>query len=202
MIRRTIQAIPITIMAMCVVAGFLGLRALVWRQGYEAAALIQTGLMLSGVVGAAISIAYVVLGSLLWRLLAIDWLSLQFGAVVGALLYGGYNAITPLSPNSLNEEPIWRALQGGVDGLVIGLVIGALVMLVSGRGLTLDRGGVTRYLLLYVTVILLAWLILLVESAVGLTDTVGLIVAVPLVIVLRLAVAWLDRRADQSQQYR
>ena len=58
----------------------------------------------------------------------------------------------------------------------------------------------TRYLILYITVILLAWLILLVESVVHLPSTVGVILAVPLVIVLRLGVAWLDRRVD-SQHY-
>ena len=64
------------------------------------------------------------LGGLLGRLLSIDWLSLQFGALLGALLYGGYNAITPLTALSIGETPAWRALQGGVDGLWIGALLG------------------------------------------------------------------------------
>ena len=63
------------------VGGFLGLRAVVWRQDYQVAAMIQSGLLVSVVVGGALGVAYVVMGSLLWRLLNVDWLSLQFGAV-------------------------------------------------------------------------------------------------------------------------
>jgi len=200
-IRRAVQAITLTVMAVCIVGGFLGLRAIVWRQDYQVVGMIQSGIFLSVAVGGAIGIAYVLMGSLLWRVLNIDWLSLQFGAVAGALIYGGYNAIAPLSPYSAGEEPIWRALQGGVDGLVIGLVIGALVMIVSGRRLHLDRAGLTRYLILYITVILLAWLILLVESVIHIPGAAGILVAIPLVLVLRLVVAWLDRRVDQQYGY-
>jgi hypothetical protein len=201
MIRRAVQAITLTAMAVFIVAGYLGLRAVVWRQEYQVAAMIQSGILVSTAVGGALGIAYLLMGSLLWRLLGIDWLSLQFGAVTGALIYGGYNALTPLTAYSVNEAPFWRALQGGVDGLVIGVIVGALVMIVSGRRLHLDRAGLTRYLILYVTVILLAWLILLVEGVVHVTGAVGLIVALPLVFVLRLAVVWLDRRADSQYGY-
>ena len=63
-------------------------------------------------------------------------------------------------------------------------------MIVSGRRLHLDRAGLTRYLIFYVTVILLAWLILLVEGRwFTSAGRGGMIVAVPLVFVLRLAVA-------------
>ena len=200
-IRRAVQAISLTVMAVLIVGGYLGLRAVVWRQDYQIAALIQSGILVSAAVGGALGIAYLLMGSLLWRMLGIDWLSLQFGAVVGAMVYGGYNALAPLTIFSANEEPIWRALQGGVDGLVIGVVVGAVVMIVSGRRLHLDRAGLTRYLILYVTVILLAWLILLVEGVVHVSGAVGLIVAVPLVFVLRLAVVWLDRRVDSRYGY-
>ena len=201
MIRRAVQAITLTIMAICIVGGFLGLRAVVWRQDYQVVAMIQSGIMLSLAVGGTLGIAYVLMGSLLWRVLGIDWLSLQFGALAGALIYGGYNAIAPLSPYSAGEEPVWRALQGGFDGLVIGVIIGAVVMVVSGRRLHLDRAGLTRYLILYLTVILLAWLILLVESVVHIPGAAGIIVAVPLLIVLRLVVAWMDRRVDSQYGY-
>ncbi|MBI1258704.1 MAG: hypothetical protein GC204_14645 [Chloroflexi bacterium] len=201
MIRRAVQALTLTAMSVCIVAGYLGLRAVLWRQDYQIAAMIQSGIIVSVVVGGALGIAYVLLGSLLWRMLGIDWLSLQFGAVVGAVIYGGYNALAPLTIYSVNEEPVWRALQGGVDGLVIGVIVGAVVMIVSGRRLYLDRAGLTRYLILYVTVILLAWLILLVEGVVHISPAAGLIVAVPLVFVLRLAVVWLDRRVDQRYGY-
>ncbi|MEO8397403.1 MAG: hypothetical protein ABI700_30685 [Chloroflexota bacterium] len=201
MIRRAVQAITLTVMAVFIVGGFLGLRAVIWRQDYQIAAMIQSGILVSAAVGGALGIAYLLMGSLLWRVLNLDWLSLQFGALVGALIYGGYNAIAPLSPYSASEQPLWRALQGGVDGLVIGVIVGGLVMIVSGRRLHLDRAGLTRYLILYVTVILLAWLILLVEGVVQVSGAVGLIIVVPLVFVLRLAVVWLDRRVDSQYGY-
>ncbi len=201
MIRRFIQAVPLALIAICAVGGFLGLRALVWRQEYQAVAQLQSGLLVSTVVSAVVGAGYVLMGSLLWRLLKLDWLSLQFGAIVGALLYGGYNALPPLTPLSTGEIPLWRALQGGMDGLLIGVVLGALVMTISQQPLHLDRGGLVRYLILYVTLILLAWLVLLTETLLHLPQAAGAVVAVPLLIVLRFAVAWLDRRAD-SRTYR
>ena len=49
------------------------------------------------------------------------------------------------------------------------------------------------------TVILLAWLILLVGARSRLPDVVGCDRRVPLVAVLRLVVGWLDRRVDSSR---
>lgn len=198
-LRRVIQVITGIVIAACAVGGFLGLRALVWRQEYQIVAMIEAGIILSLGITGVIGAVYFLLGDLLGRLLAIDWLSIQFGAVLGALLYGGYNAITPLTILSLGESPAWRALQGGVDGLWIGALLGTVTLVVSARPLHLDRGGVTRYLILYVTLILLAWLILWVGSTVRLPDVVGVVIAVPLMGVLRLAVGWLDRRVDSSR---
>ncbi len=201
MIRRVIQAITLMLVAVFVASGYLGLRALVWRQTFQVEGMFQTGLVIAGAAGVMLGAAYVLLGRGLWRLLRLDWLSLQFGAILGALLYGTYNAITPLSPYSAGEPPLWRALQGGTDGLLIGLVLGAVVMVASQQPLHLDRGGLLRYLILFIAVVLLAWLVLLVESALRLPDAVVLILTVPLVAVLRIAVGWLDHRAD-SRVYR
>jgi hypothetical protein len=101
----------------------------------------------------------------------------------------------------VREPPLWRALQGGMDGLLLGLFIGAVVMVVSRQPLHLDRGGLLRFLILYITVILLAWLVLLTQTLIHLPDVVGLVAVVPVVLLLRLAVATLDRRAD-SRAYR
>ncbi|MEP7292922.1 MAG: hypothetical protein ABI835_14160, partial [Chloroflexota bacterium] len=123
--RRVVQAITILPLAVCFVAGYLGLRALVWGINSQIAVMIESGIVLSVVVGGALAVAYVLTGTLLWRLFHIDWLSIQFGAVVGALLYGVYNAITPLTLYSVGETPLRRALQGGFDGLLIGMIFGA-----------------------------------------------------------------------------
>ncbi len=199
--RRIVEAITLILIALFAVSGFLGLRALIWRQEYQLNAMIQSGVLITAEVGGALGVAYVLLGAGLWRLLNLDGFSLQFGAVIGALIYGGYNAVSPLTIFSSMEPTVWRALQGGIDGLAIGGLLGGLVMVVSGRPLRLDRAGLSRYLILYVTLILLAWLVLWMETLVHLPDVVGIIVAVPLVIVLRLVVAWLDRRVDSSRMY-
>ncbi len=198
-LRRVIQVVTAVVIAACAVGGFLGLRALLWRHEYQVVAMIESGIVVSLGIAGVIGVVYFLIGDLLGRLLGVDWLSIQFGAILGALLYGGYNAITPLTSLSLSETPAWRALQGGVDGLWIGALLGWLTLVVSARSLHLDRAGLTRYLILYVTLILLAWLILWGESLLRLPEAVGVIVAVPLVAVLRLAVGWLDRRVDSSR---
>ena len=198
-LRRVIQVITGVVIAVCAVGGFLGLRALVWRQEYQIVAMIESGIVVSLGIAGVIGVVYFLLGGLLGRLLGIDWLSVQFGAILGALVYGGYNAITPLTPLSIGETSVWRALQGGVDGLWIGALLGWVTLFISARRLHLDRAGLMRFLILYVTLILLAWLVLWMGSALRLPDVVGVIVALPLVMVLRLVVGWLDRRVDSSR---
>jgi hypothetical protein len=193
-LRRAVQGLTMMIVAVLIVGGYLGLRALVWRQEYQIATMIQSGLVVSVVVGGLVGVLYILFGSALWRLLSIDWLSLQFGALVGALLYGIYNAIAPLTPYSTGETPGWRFLQGATDGLAIGLVLGVLVMLVSGRPLRLDRAGVTRYLILFVAVVLVAWVILLIKEWARLSDALSLTLILPLMVLLKLVVNRLDRR--------
>ena len=183
-----------TLIALCAVSGYLGLRAVVWRQDYMVAALIQSGIVVSLIVAGGIGVIYVLLGSWAWRVLRIDWLSLQFGAVVGALIYGGYNAITPLVPASRMEAPAWRALQGGVDGLLIGMITGAAVLIISARPLHFDRFGLQRYLMLFVVVALIGGGIVLSESVFHFGDAVGIGIALPLLLVLRLVVNRLDHR--------
>jgi hypothetical protein len=199
LLRRVIQVLTGVVIAACAVGGFLGLRALVWRQGYQVAGMVESGIVISLGVAGAFGVVYFLLGGLLSRLMRIDWLSVQVGALLGALLYGGYNAITPLTRLSVGETPAWRALQGGVDGLWIGALLGLATLFISARALHLDRAGLTRYVILYVTVILMAWLILWVQTLLRLPEVVGLIVALPLLAVLRLAVGVLDRRVDHSR---
>lgn len=195
-LRRAVQGLTLIIAAVLMMGGYLGLRALVWREEYQIAAMIQSGLVVSVAVGGLIGVLYILFGAALWRLLRVDWLSLQFGALVGALMYGIYNAIVPLTPFSANETPAWRLLQGATDGLAIGLVLGVLVLLVSGRPLRLDRAGVTRYLILFVAVVLVAWGILLVKDWARLSDALALTLVLPLLVLLRLIVGRLDRRGS------
>ncbi len=193
-LRRLVEGVTATLIALCAVSGYLGLRAVVWRQDYMVAALIQSGIVLSVIVAGGIGVIYVLFGSWAWRVLRIDWLSIQFGAVVGALIYGSYNAITPLVPASRMETPAWRALQGGVDGLLIGMISGAAVLIISARPLSFDRFGLQRYLMLFVVVALIGGGIVVGESVFRFGDAVGIGIALPLLVVLRLVVGRLDRR--------
>ncbi len=193
-LRRIVEGVTATLIALCGVSGYLGLRAVVWRQDYMVAALIQSGIVVSLIVAGGVGVVYVLFGSWAWRVLRIDWLSIQFGALVGALIYGGYNAVTPLVPASRMEFPAWRALQGGVDGLLIGMITGAAVLVISARPLRFDRFGLQRYLMLFVVVALIGGGIVLSESVFHFGDAVGVGIALPLLIVLRLVVSRLDRR--------
>jgi len=46
-----VQAITLTVMAVCIVGGFLGLRAVIWRQDYQVVAMIQSGILVSAAMG-------------------------------------------------------------------------------------------------------------------------------------------------------
>lgn len=187
-LRRAIQAVTLLPIMVCLVAGYLGLRAVVWRYDVQVATQIQSGIVLSLVAGGLLAAAYVVMGNNFWRILDFDWLSIQFGGVVGAVLYGIYNAITPLTAASRLEPPLWRALQGGIDGLLIGMGIGVLVLIVGGRRLTFDGAGIRRYLILFVGVVLIAWVVIWVEGLIHVPDVVALTLAVPLLVLLKLIV--------------
>ena len=187
-LRRAIQAITLLPIMVCLVAGYLGLRAVVWRHDLQVASQIQSGIVLSLVAGGLLAIAYIVMGNGFWRILDFDWLSVQFGGVVGALLYGIYNAITPLTAASRLEPPLWRALQGGMDGLLLGMGIGVLVLIVGGRRLYFDAAGIRRYLILFIGVVLVAWAVIWVQSIIHIPDVLGLTLAVPLLVLLKLIV--------------
>lgn len=187
-LRRAIQAITLLPIMVCLVAGYLGLRAVVWRYDLQVATQIQSGIVLSLVAGGLLAIAYVVMGNGFWRVLDFDWLSVQFGGAVGALLYGIYNAITPLTTASAREAPLWRALQGGMDGLLIGMGIGVLVLIVGGRRLYFDRAGITRYLILFIGVVLVAWAVIWVQGITRIPDVLGLTLGIPLLVLLKLVV--------------
>jgi hypothetical protein len=195
-LRRLAHGVTLMLIAVFAVSGYLGLRAVVWRQDYQISAMIQSGILVSALVGGAIGLVYVLLGSTVWRFLRIDWLSVQIGALVGALLYGGYNAITPLTPLSNGESPLWRALQGAVDGLAIGALVGGLVLFVSGRALHLTQVELSRFLMLFVVIVLIAGMLLRIVSYIRVPEMVVLAAIVPLLLILKLIVGYLDRRSD------
>lgn len=193
--QRLVEALTVLAITGCGVAGFLGLRALAWEQEHLLAPMLLSGALISmAVVGVAGAI-YVIFGSLLLRLIAIDWLSARFGALIGALLYAGYHAVAPLTPAEAALLPEQRAVQGALDGILIGVVLGLAANFISGRALTFDRGGLARYLLLYLVILLTAGIIVLADSLVRLPDTALFLMVVPAALALRLGVGVIDRQA-------
>jgi hypothetical protein len=139
------------------VAGYLGLRALVYNHINAIPPAMLNGASAAAVIGAPLGLVYVVVGPQRLYRIRIDWISIQLGIIVGGLLYGVYNFIIPFNSQMANIDAGRRFLQGGVDGLFIGAVVGALVAFVNGRRLYLHRNGLTRYIVLYLVVLTILW---------------------------------------------
>lgn len=199
--ERLVEALSVLAITLCGVAGFLGLRAMAWKQDHLIGQMIVSGALVSIVVMGSIGLVYVVLGRLLLRLVVIDWLSVRFGALIGALLYGGYHTVAPLTSSEAAVSELQRALQGGLDGVLIGVVLGLTTGFVSGRRLSFDRFGLTRYLMLYFIILIIAGVIVVVDSLIRLPDAALFFVAIPAVIALRVGVGIIDRRVIAAQEH-
>ncbi|MBK8023428.1 MAG: hypothetical protein IPK19_18860 [Chloroflexi bacterium] len=201
-VQRLVEALSVVAIAVCGIAGFLGLRALAWGQDHLIPSMLVSGALLSGAVIGAVGLIYVLFGNLLLRLIAIDWLSVRFGALIGAILYAIYHTLAPLTPTEAAIAPERRALQGAVDGILIGVVLGLATNFVSARGLIFTRGGLTRYVLLFFVILLTLGIIVLVDSMVRLPDTALFFVVVPAVLALRLGVGLIDHRVSANERTR
>lgn len=199
-IERLVEAITVLAVGACASGGFLGLRAIAWRQGHLVNEMILSGVTVSAVVIGSIGLVYVVLGRQLLRLLPVDWLSVRFGAVIGSAVYAVYHVVAPLTETEVALSATERAAQGALDGLLIGALIGFVTMFVSGRRLSFDGFGLTRYGMLYLVVLLIAGVVVLVDAWFWLPDAAIFVVAIPAILVLRIAVATLDRRADAASR--
>ncbi len=193
-IYRLVQVITLMIAAVFAVSGFFGLRELAWRHDAQVNAQLLSGLVVSALAVGIPGLIYIVFGSMVWRVVRVDWMSLQFGALVGMTLYGVYNAITPLTPESTRFDVGRRLLTGGIDGLLIGLVIGAVVMFVSGRSLHFNRPDLTRYIILYLAVLGAAWFIIVFSTTVNMADVLALAITLLIVALMKVVVSQVDRR--------
>ncbi|MDZ4767604.1 MAG: hypothetical protein SGJ24_00610 [Chloroflexota bacterium] len=194
--ERLVEAVTALVWVVCGVGGFLGLRALAWGQDHLVGAMLISGGLVGGAVMSAAGLAYLLFGRRLLRWVAIDWLGVRLGMVIGAVVYSLYHVLVPLTTAEMAQPIGVRALQGALDGALIGAVIGLVTSFVSGRRLTFDRTGLLRYGLLYLVLLLIAGVIVLVDSWVRLPDAAFVVLAPPAVVVLRVAVRGLDRRAD------
>jgi len=67
---------------------------------------------------------------------------------------------------------------------------------VSGRAISFDNAGLIRFAMLYGVILLVAGVLVLVDATLRFPAVAVLILAVPPMLVLRIAVGALDRRAD------
>lgn len=197
-LERLVEAVTALAIGVCAVAGFLGLRAMAWRQDHLVVQMILSGAILSAILFGGAGIFYVIFGRWMIRIVGIDWLSVRFGALIGAAIYAFYHFLVPLTSAETLSLPSERALQGALDGAVIGALIGLVTWFVSGRRISFDSFGLTRYGLLYLVLLLIAGVAVLVEAFFRLPDAAIFALAIPAVLALRVAVHTLDRRADAA----
>lgn len=185
---RAVQSLTLVAVAALVGGGYMGLRALAWHHEFDFARAAAGGSIAAAAVAAVVGALYLVFGGGLRRLQP-DWLSVQLGALSGALLYGAYHTAAPLV--GAHADPGWRLLQGAVDGLLIGAILGLGVSFVSRQPADLSRAGCIRYAALFVAVLCAAGVALIFG---GFTNGLGTWAVVPLVLALRWGMAAYDRR--------
>jgi hypothetical protein len=183
---RLVQAITSIGVICFMVSGYLGLRALMYSQIAAIPSTMLTGASVIALLSAPIGLIYVVVGPRRLYRVQIDWISVQLGIIVGGLLYGVYNMATPFNAQMANIDAGRRFLQGGIDGLFIGAVAGALVAFVNGRRLRLHRVGITRYVVLYLTVLTILWVGILVNQLGGVFNLAWPIVVLALLVAARV----------------
>lgn len=183
---RLVQAATSIGLLCFLVAGYLGLRALIYNQINAIPPALTTGASIAAVIGVPLGLVYLVVGPRRLYRIRIDWISIQLGIVVGGLLYGIYNFITPFNAQMANMEPVRRFLQGGIDGLFIGAVAGTLMIFVNGRRVRLHRAGLTRYVTLYLVVLTILWGGILVNRLGGIFNLAWILVVMVLLVAARI----------------
>jgi hypothetical protein len=186
---RLVQAATSIGLLCFLVAGYLGLRALIRNQINDIPPAMLNGASVAAIVGAPLGLVYLVVGPRRLYRIRIDWMSIQLGILVGGLLYGVYNFIIPFNAQMANMEAGRRFLQGGIDGMFIGAVAGALVIFVNGRRVRLHRAGLTRYVVLYLVVLTILWGGVLINRLGGIFN-LAWIVAVGVLLVAARIVFW------------
>lgn len=188
--HRLIRAITLTLLACFTSAGYFALRALAWhRSGDDIGRAAVTGAVTALVVVGGLMLFYTLVGAFGLRR-HVDWVSLQLGALVGAVLYGAYSAIT--MPIGAALHPTERALQGAIDGLLVGAGIGLLVMLVNRRPVHLSLTGLTRFVVLFIVMLLLLWGAVMLAQF--LRHDAAYLLLIPALLILRVMLGLLDAR--------
>ena len=202
LLYRLIQALTGVFALTCIVCGYLGLRAIVWRHNADLTPMLTSGLIISLSIGAVLGGLYLLLGARGLRLvMRFRWINVQLGLVMGMALYGLYNALWPLLPTYGREHVLMRALQGAVDGALIGAVAGALVAIIDPRPISLRMSGALRYTVLFLLVLLAIAVSIFIAAQPSIPRNAAFWLLIPLVLVLRLAVGVYDRFISRSDRF-
>jgi hypothetical protein len=186
---RFVQAITGILILACIVAGYLGLRAIVWRHESELPTQLTTGLTLAGIAGGILALLYLIFGIHSLRfILRFNWLNVQLGMVTGVLLYGGYNAATPPLFTYASEPAHVRA----VDGALIGAFTGVIIAFINSRPTLLTWRGISRYLVLYLIVLVALSALVFTGMQPGLPRNLPFWLFIPMVLLLRFGVTIYD----------
>ncbi|MCC6615048.1 MAG: hypothetical protein IT320_16345 [Anaerolineae bacterium] len=191
---RLIQALTGILILACLVSGYLGLRAIVWRHNAELPALLSSGLTVAFAIGIVLGGLYLIFGAQGMRfVLNFNWMSVQLGLVLGMLLYGLFNALFPLLPTYAREDFFARALQGAVDGALIGALTGAIVSIVNRKPVILTRPGVVRYSLIFLLTLAAMAAVIAVGNEPSVPRNLTPWLILPVILILRVLVGIYDR---------
>lgn len=193
-LRRLVGALALIFAGACIGAGYLGLRALIWRQDYLVNQMSLAGAVIGVALASLYALAYLLIGGRVARTALLYSGDLEFGAFLGALLFGVYHAAAPLNTAGMSEPVLQRFLQGAVDGVFIGVFLGIGVSFLNRHPLVWRIGGLIRYIVLYGSLLLLFGVIALMGRLLNVSEVALVVVLLPALAVLRVAVLWLDRR--------
>lgn len=185
LLRRVVDGLSFALVSAFAVSGYLVTRSLVWGMDSQLDEPLTSGLIIGGCGGLVLGAAYVVVG----RWLRFDWLSVQLGALLGMGLYGVVAALRALLAG--DAEPLRMPLmQGAVDGIFIGALVGVSVAFLSGQPVRLTPAGCGRYLLLSLAVLVVFTVVtILVQLGGGLEQ-----IAIPVGLVLMVALGVITHR--------
>jgi len=191
---RLIQALTGILILACLVSGYLGLRAIVWRHNAELPALLSSGLAVSFAIGLVLGGLYLIFGARGMRfVLNFNWMSVQLGLVFGMMLYAIFNAVIPLLPTYAREDFFARALQGAVDGALIGAFTGAMVSIINRKPVILNRPGIVRYSLLFLLTLAALAAAIYIGNQPSVPRDLTIWLILPMILILRVFVGVYDR---------
>ncbi|MFN8529303.1 MAG: hypothetical protein U0670_11880 [Anaerolineae bacterium] len=203
MIRRVVEGGTFLLLGCLTAGGYMALRAMAWHYESEAGAAALAGVNAAAIICGAIAGLYVLIGAPVFRWISrqIDWMSVELGMIVGAALYAVYSVTT--SPIGTAIDPAQRALQGAMDGLIMGAGIGLVGYIAIGRKARLTFTGLIEYVVIFLIMLCALQLAQVIETWSGIPDyTAGMLVLLVLAGLVRLTLYLFDRLGDGRAKHK